>query len=164
MFVGRRGLTLSLVLIASLLLSPVASAQTATNDWSGLKSIASGSKLSVKLKTGKTIDGRVTGVSDDALSLTVGGRATDVKAVEVMRVYRVGGGSGKTGALVGAAVGAGAGAAVGAAGGDDGFGAPSKGQMAAGLAVLGGGVGTLVGFAIGKSQRKRVLIYEAAQP
>jgi hypothetical protein len=161
MFEGSRRLTFSLVLAASLLLAPVASAQTAGNDWSALKAVETGSKLSVKLKTGKTVEGRLTGVSDEALSLTVGGTPTDLKAVDVLRVYRVGGSSAKTGALVGAVVGGGAGAAVGAAGGDDGFGTPTKGQMAAGLAVLGGGVGALAGYAIGKSRHKRVLVYEA---
>ena len=164
MFAGSRRLALSLALIASLLLSPVASAQTASGDWSALRAVEAGSKLSVKLKTGKTVEGRLTGVSDDALSLTVGGRPTDLKAGEVLRVYRVGGSSAKTGALVGAAVGGGAGAAVGASGGDDGFGVPTRGQLAAGLAVLGGGVGALVGYAVGRGRRKRVLVYEAAQP
>lgn len=165
MFVGRRRVaTLSLVLIASLLLSPVVSAQTAAHDWSALKAVAAGSKLSVKLKTGKTVEGKLTGVSDDVLSLTAGGKPTEVKAVEVLRVYRVGGGSAKTGALVGAAVGAGAGAAVGASGGEGGFGAPTRGQTAAGLAVLGGGAGALIGYAVGRSRRKRVLVYEDAQP
>jgi hypothetical protein len=163
MFVGRRSrLTFCLVLVASLLLSPIVSAQTAASDWSALKSVASGSKLSVKLKSGKTVEGKLTGVSDDTLSLTVGGKPTDLKAVDVLRVYRVGGSSAKTGALIGAVAGGGAGAAVGASG-DEGFG-PTHGQMAAGLAVLGGGVGALAGYAIGKSRRKRVLIYEAAQP
>lgn len=160
MFVGgRRRLMFSLLLAASLLLSPVALAQNATNDWSALKAVASESKLSVKLKSGKTVEGKLTGVSDDALSLSVGGKPTEVKAVDVLRVYRVGGSAAKTGALVGAAVGGGTGAAVGASG-DEGFG-PTHGQMAAGLAVLGGGAGALIGYAIGRSRHKRVLIYEA---
>lgn len=165
MFVGSRRLTLSLVLIASLLLSPAVSAQTAGRDWSALKAVASGSKLSVKLKSGKTVEGRLTGVSDDALSLTVGGKPTDLKAVEVLRVYTVGGGSAKTGALIGLAVGAGAGAATGAVGssGDSGFDKIDQ-AATAGLTVLGAGAGALIGYAVGRSRRKRVLVYEAAQP
>ena len=162
MFVGSRRLTLSLVLIASLLLSPVASAQTVSNDWSALKAVETGSKLSVKLKTGKTVEGKLVGVSDDTLSLTVGGKPTELKAAELLRVYRVGGGSAGKGALVGAAVGAGTGAVVGAAGTDDDDFIITKGQAAAGLAAIGGGVGALVGYAIGRSRRKRVLVYEAA--
>lgn len=165
MFLGRRRLTLSLFLVASLLVAPVVSAQTVTNDWSALKAVAAGSKLSVKLKTGKTFEGRLAGVSDDALSLSIGGKPTDLKAGEVLRVYRVGGSSAKKAALVGAAVGAGTGAVAGAVGGDDdSFPIITKGQAAAGLAVLGGGVGALVGYAIGRSRHKRVLIYEATQP
>jgi len=153
------------LLAASLSLSSVVSAQTGSapnGDWSALKAVAAGSKLAVKRKNGKTVEGKLTGVSDAALSLNVGGRATDIKPEEVQRVYRIGGSSAKTGALIGAAAGAGTGAAVGASG-DEGFG-PTHGQMAAGLAVLGGGAGALVGYAIGRGRRKRVLIYEAAQP
>lgn len=164
MFVGRSGgLTLSLLLIVSLLQAPVVSAQNAAGDWSALKAVATGSKLSVKLKSGKTVEGRLTSVSDDGLSLTAGGKANDLKAGEVLRVYRVSGTSAGKAALVGAAVGAGAGAAVGAAGGGGGF-VPSRGVFAAGFAVLGGGTGALIGYAIGKSRHKRVLVYEAGHP
>ncbi|MDT5272601.1 MAG: hypothetical protein QOH49_4787 [Acidobacteriota bacterium] len=163
MFVGRRRLTFSLLLAASLLLSPLVSAQTAANDWSALKAVATGSKVEVKLKDGKTVKGKLTGVLDDALSLSVGGKPTDLKAGDVSRVYRVGGSSAGKAALIGAAVGAGAGAAVGASGGDEGFG-PSNGVFAAGFAVLGGGAGALIGYAVGRGKHKRVLIYEVAQP
>ena len=166
MFVGRRGgAALSLLLIASMLMSPVVSAQTATGDWSALKSVATGSKLSVKLRTGKTVEGRLTGVSDDALSLTVGGRPAELKAVEVLRVHRVGGSSAKKGALVGLAVGGGAGLAVGLAGSsvDDSFNELDA-PITAGLTVLGAGAGALVGYAVGRSRRKRVLVYQAARP
>lgn len=166
MFVGRRrAATLSLVLIASMLMSPVVSAQTATGDWSALKAVAVGNKLSVKLKTGKSVEGRLTGVSDDTLSLTVGGKPTDLKVVEVLSVYRVGGSSAKTGALVGAAVGGGAGLTLGLAGSaaDDGFN-DLDAPITAGLTVLGAGAGALIGYAIGRSKRKRVLVYQATQP
>jgi hypothetical protein len=117
----------------------------------------------VKLKTGKTVEGKLTGVSDDGLSLTAGGKATDLKTVDVLRVYRVGGSSAGKAALIGAAVGAGTGAAVGASGGDEGFG-PSNGVFAAGFAVLGGGAGALIGYAVGRSRHKRVLVYDAPRP
>jgi hypothetical protein len=165
MFVGSRRLTLSLLLAASLLLIPAVSAQTATGDWSALKAVASGSKLSVKLKTGKTVEGRLTGVTDDALSLTAGGRPTELKAVAVWRVHRVGGSSAKKGALIGLAVGGGAGLAVGVAGSsvDDSFN-DLDAPITAGLTVLGAGAGALIGYAVGRSRRKRVLVYEAARP
>lgn len=166
MFIRGRRLTLGLVLAASLWLAPVASAQTAPGDWSSLKAVASGSRLSVKLKNGKSVEGKLTNVSDDGLSLTAGGKTTEIKAAEILRVYTVGGGSAKKGALIGLAVGAGAGAAAGAAASsasDDGFDKIDH-VATAGLAVLGGGVGALVGYAFGKSTHKRVLVYEAARP
>jgi uncharacterized protein YcfJ len=36
--------------------------------------------------------------------------------------------------------------------------------ITAGLTVLGAGAGALVGYAIGRGRRKRVLVYEAARP
>jgi hypothetical protein len=164
---GSRRLTISLVLVATLWLSPSASAQStsaANHDWAGLKTVASGSKLAVKLKNGKTVEGKLSGSSDTALSLTVGGKPVDLNRDDVQRVYQVTGKSATKATLIGAGVGAGAGAAVGAAGGDNGGLAPTKAQLAAGLAVLGAGAGALIGFAIGRGGHKRVLIYEAAQP
>ena len=169
MRIGSKRFTTGLVLVAAMLLSqlpPAASAQTAkapTGDWAALKTVTSGSRLAVKLKNGKTVEGKAGGVSDAALSLSVGDKPVDLNRDDVLRVYRVGGGSAKKATLIGMAVGAGAGAAVGASGGDDSF-APTRSQMAAGLAVLGAGAGALVGFAIGKSRHKRVLIYDAGRP
>ena len=150
---------------ASLSLAPVASAQTATGDRSALKAVETGSKLSARLKTWKTVEGRLTGVSDDGLSLPVGGRPTGLKAGEVLRVHRVGGSAAKKGALIGPAVGRGAGLAVGLAGSgaDDSFNELDA-PITAGLTVPGAGAGALIGYAVGRSRRKRVLVYEATQP
>jgi hypothetical protein len=167
MRIGKRTLTISLVLVATLSLSPLAWAQNtsaANHDWSALKAVASGSKLAVKLKSGKTVEGKLSGSSDTALSLTVGGKPVDLNREDVLRVYEVKGKSATKATLIGAAVGAGAGAAVGAAGGDSNGLAPTRAQLAAGLSVLGAGAGALIGFAIGRGGHKRVLIYEATQP
>jgi hypothetical protein len=166
MFNGGRRLRLGLLLAASLWLAPVASAQTASGDWSSLKAVAAGSRLSVKLKSRKTVEGKLTGVSDDGLSLTAGGKPTEIKAADVLRVYTVGGGSAKKAALIGLAVGAGAGAAIGLAASsasDDGFDKIDH-VATAGLTVLGGGAGALIGYAVGRGRHKRVLVYEAARP
>ena len=162
MFVGSRRLTFSLILIASLLLSPVVSAQTATNDWSALKAVATGSKLSVKLKTGKTVEGRLAGVTDDALSLSVKNKPTDLKREDVRSVYEVMGKSATKATLIGMGVGAGGGAALGAAAdsASDGFETIDNVATAA-LAVVGAGAGALVGYLLGKGGGKRVLVYEA---
>ena len=62
MSIVRRRFTVSLVLVASLLWpSAVTLAQNTpapTHDWSALSAVARGSKLSVKLKDGKTVKGQ----------------------------------------------------------------------------------------------------------
>ena len=166
MFVGSRGLAFSLILVASLLLSPVVSAQNApaaTGDWSALKAIAAGSKLAVKLKSGKTVKGRLAGVTDDALSLSDKDKPADLKREDVQSVYRVRGKSATKATLIGMGVGAGAGLAVGAAGSSSSDSFDKIDQVAtAGLTVLGAAAGAMTGYLIGRSGRKRVLVYEAA--
>lgn len=167
MRLGRSALAVSLVLAASLLLPSVTPAQTTTaptGDWSALKTVGQGDKLHVKLKSGKTVKGKMAGVSDTALSLTVGDRATEVGRDDVQSVYRVMNRSAKKATLIGAGAGAGIGAAVGAATTDDDDFIFSKGEAAAVLAGIGAGVGAIAGFAIGKTGGKRVLIYEAGRP
>jgi len=165
MFAVRRRLTLSLVLATWLLLSPIASAQTSTGDWSSLKAVETGSKLSVKLKTGRAVEGRLTGVTDDALSLSVKNRPADFKREDVQSVYQVRGKSARKETLVGMGVGAGAGLAFGAAGSsaDDSFDKLDQ-AVTAGLTVIGAGVGAAAGYLIGRRGSKRGLVYEAARP
>ena len=151
------------VLLTSLLLSPVTlMAQASINDWSRLNSVPSGSKLSVKLRNGKKIDGTLSSVSDTALTLMVRNTSTEVKRDDVHTVHAVGGNSATKATLIGLGLGAGAGAIAGgvADGNNDGF--ETLDNVATGvLAVLGAGVGALGGFLVGKSMKKRVLIYEA---
>lgn len=154
----------SVTLIASLLLSSTATAQTST-DWSRLNTIESDSKLSVKLKNGKTINGKLSSVSDSALSLTVKKKPVDIRREEVLTVHQVTKKSVAAPTLIGAGAGAGIGAAAGAVSDDDeGFALVTKGQLAAGLAVIGAGLGAITGYFIGRGRRKRVLIYQAGQP
>jgi len=164
MRLGRKEFTISLVLVASLLLPSVTLAQVntaPTRDWSSLKTVLSGSKLVIKLKNGKTVEGKLSGVSDTALSLSVSGKPLELGRDDILSVYQVRGKSAKKPTLIGLGVGAGAGAAIGAAGGDnDGF-FLTKPEAAAAFGVLGAAVGAIAGFAIGKSGHKRVLIYEA---
>jgi hypothetical protein len=169
MCIGRKRFRISLVLIASLLLSSSTLAQVRTEptrDWSALKTLSSGSKLVIKQKNGKSVEGKLSGVSDTALSLSVSDKPMDLSREDVLSVYQISAKSAKKATLIGLGVGAAAGAAIGAAGGDSGdsFVFVSKSQLAAGLSVLGAGVGALAGYVIGRSGRKRVLIYEAKQP
>ena len=163
MRISSKRLTISLALVASLLLPIVSQAQgtaASTHDWSALKSITSGDKLVTKLKNGKSVEGKLTGVSDTTLSLTVKDKSLDLNRDDILSVYEVRGKSATKATLIGLAVGAGAGAAIGAAGSNnDAF--VRQSAVAGVLGVIGGGVGAIVGFAIGKSGHKRVLIYEA---
>lgn len=164
MFIGRKRFTISLALAVSLLLSSVTSAQVnnvATGDWSRVRAVASGSKLVVKLKNGKTIKGKMRSASDSALSLSAGNKLTDLNREDVQSVYHVMGKSATKATLIGLAVGAGAGAIIGAAGEDNNDFLISKGQAAAIFGALGAGAGALTGYLIGRHGHKRVLIYEA---
>jgi hypothetical protein len=162
MCVGSKRFTLVLVLLASLILPSVASAQSApAGDWGALNSVTTGSKLVVKLKDGKSVEGKLSGVSDTALSLTVKSKPVDLKREDVQSVHRIEGKSATKATLIGLGVGAGAGAAIGAAGsGNDNF--DKFDQVAtAGLAVVGAGVGALTGYLIGHHGSKRILVYES---
>ena len=152
------------ILLTSILLSPITvAAQAGTNDWSRLTSVATGSKLSVKLRNGKTIDGTLSSVSDSTLTLMVNKASTDIKRDDVSTIHQVTRNSAKTATLIGAGVGAGAGAIVGAvadSNNNDGF--EKLDHIATAVTtVLGAGAGALGGFFIGRSGKKRVLLYEA---
>lgn len=149
------------ILLTSILLLPVIVAAQ-TNDWSRLTSVASGSKLSVKLRNGKTVDGSFSSVSDTALTLMVKNVATEAKREDVISVYEVTKKSAAKATLIGLGAGAGAGAIVGAAADSSSDGFEEIDSIATAVTtVLGAGVGALGGFLIGRSGKKRVLIYEA---
>lgn len=149
------------ILLTSLLLSPVTlMGQATTSDWSRLTSVSSGSKLSVKLRNGKKVEGTLSGVSDTALTLMVKNTSTELKRDDIRTVHLVGGKSAKKGALIGLGVGAGTGALVGGVldASSDNF-PLAKGVTTAIGTILGAGLGTLGGALIGRG--KRVLLYEA---
>jgi hypothetical protein len=117
----------------------------------------------VKLKTGKTINGEFRTASDTTLSLTAKNAPLEVRREEIATVHEVTKKSATKATLIGTGVGAGAGAAAGAitdSANDDGF--EKLDSAATGvLTVAGAGVGALVGFLVGRSGNKRVLVYEA---
>ena len=157
-----RKITTIVVLLLSFLLSPLAlAAQTAPTDWSRLNSVTGGTKLSVKLKDGKKVDGTFAAVSDTTLSLTVKKARKELRREDVASVHEVGGTSVAKSTLIGLGVGAGAGAALGIAGntGNEGGFGDLPDSVGVGVAVLTAGVGALTGFLIGKATKKRVLLY-----
>jgi len=156
-----------LAIVATLLLSSVTiAAQDQTNNWSRVTAVAAGSKLSVKLKSGKTVNGTFNSASDSTLSVMVKNSPVEVKREDVATVYEVVKKSAATkGTLIGMGVGAGVGAAAGgiASANDDGGFDKIDRAATAGLAVLGTGVGALAGYLIGRGGgSKRVLLYEAS--
>ena len=154
------------ILLTSFLLSPVTlMAQAGTNDWSRLTSTAAGSKLSVKLKNGKKVDGTFSSASDTALTLMVKNTSTEIKRDDIRSVHQVGGTSVTKSTLIGLGAGAGAGALLGAVGAatddDNSFGDINDAVGAGITTVLGATAGAITGFVIGKTRKKRVLLYEA---
>jgi hypothetical protein len=148
------------ILLTSLLLSPVTlMAQANTSDWSRVSSVPAGSKLSVKLKNGNKVDGKLSSVSDTAVTLMVKNTSTELKRDDIRTVHLVGK-SVKKGALIGLGVGAGTGALIGGVidASSDTF-PLAKGVTTAIGTILGAGLGALGGSLIGKG--KRVLLYEA---
>ena len=153
-----------LVLAVCLLLSSVTvmaqESKSAVNDWSGLNSIASGSKLSVKLKNGQAVNGEFGRVTDVLLSLTVKGKSVELKREDVFSVYQIKKKSAAKSTLIGLGVGAGAGAGIGLAGrSNDSFNKIDN-AVTAGFAVLGAGAGALTGYLLGRRATKRTLIYQ----
>ena len=163
MRISTRRFATIVILLTSLLLSPVTlAAQTSIDDWSRLNSVVTGSKLSVKLRDGKKVDGTLSNVSDTALTLMVKNTSTEVKRDDIRTVHEVGGNSATKATLIGMGLGAGAGAIAGGVADSSGDDFEKLDNIATGvLAVLGAGVGALSGFLVGKSMKKKVLIYEA---
>lgn len=170
MSVRRMRITTSLILITSILLLPGSlvgqTSPAPMNDWSRLTAVESGSKLIVKLKDGKTVEGKLNSVLDTGLSLSIKNKTVEVKREEVRSIHQVKRKSAGTSTLIGAGVGAGMAAAAGALArannDDDGF--VSESAMHAGMVVIGAGLGGITGFFVGRTQRTRVLIYESSQP
>jgi hypothetical protein len=153
------------VLLSSFLLSSITlAAQAGTNDWSRLSSVANGSKLSVRLRNGKNMDGTFSGVSDTSLTLLLKNTATEVKRDEVLSVHEVVKKSATKATLIGLGAGAGAGAIVGVAADassrDNGLEKVDSVATAA-TTIMGAGVGALAGYFIGRGGNKRVLLFEA---
>ncbi len=166
MCTGKKRFSISLVLVASFLVSSAtlaAQGTGASSDWSALKAVGSESKLVVKQRNGKTVEGRLSSVSDDDLTLSVKNAPLSIKREDVLSVYQVQKKSATKSTLIGLGVGAGAGAALGAVGAandDSGF-EKIDHAVTAGLTVIGGAAGALTGYLFGRGGSKRVLIYES---
>lgn len=165
MRIRTKNLAMSLVLLSSFFLSTVTlAAQQNLSDWSQLNSVAAGSKLSVELKNGKTINGKLSSVSDSLLTLTVKNAPMEVKREDVFRIHQKIKKSAKKSTLLGLAIGAGVGGVVGLAAdasSDSGFLEVFDNAAAGAITAIGAGAGALTGYLVGRSKGKKVLIYQA---
>ena len=156
----NRFIALTLAL-ASALAAPAAHAQTTVvhGNWSGVEALAPGTSVTVETMSGDTLKGKLSGVTDDALTLLQGGKPVVLNRNNIQRVYRREGNPRLRGALVGAAVGGTIGFGMGL-----GVYLPARDDMVGttvpGLTVIGALAGAGIGAAFGRGTDK-VLIYEA---
>jgi hypothetical protein len=127
--------------------------------WEGLKAIPPGDEVSVRLRNGQKLNGRLISVSDTALTLANGNITTDVTRGDALRVHRVISKSAKRSALIGLGIGAGTGlggAAIFAHTGGRGGEADLWALVAV---VAGSGGGALIWYIMG-SRKQKALVYE----
>ncbi len=161
-----RTLALTIIVFTVLMSVTPALAQqaNASSDWSAVMAISVGEKVSIELKDGKKIKGRLRTVSDSMVTLDRGGKTSDHTRDSISRVYRMVGSAGKSvgkAAAIGAAIGGGAGVGVGVASG--GYEDLSRGEIAGILGAVGAGVGAGIGAIVGGlgSKEKKVLVYQS---
>ena len=150
-------------------LPSVTSAQGTANpsadQWALVKSVPVGEKLTVKLWSGRTINGRVLSVSDTTLQLSRKNQITDMNQAKIQKIYRVFADSeapkafGAVGSLVGLVAGILTAVTIGMREGTNNNGARVGLAVLIPAASIGGG---LAGRAVGK-RVARELIYESEQ-
>lgn len=162
----KKLISFALILCLALPLVAVAGqSNTPPSDWSVVQSVPVGDKLSVKLKDGKKVEGRLRAVSDATLTLDRGNKSSDFDRNSIARVQRyvsnsVGKSIGKSTAI-GAGVGFGAGAGLGLAAGQ--YEDIETASLVGIFGAIGAGLGAAIGAIAGAASatgRKKVLIYE----
>jgi small nuclear ribonucleoprotein (snRNP)-like protein len=157
--------TLILILVTALGHSPVAAAQDVTvdRDWAAVIALPPGTRLSVKMKTGETVKGKISSVSGSVLTLLEGNSLIDLERARIKKVYRVGGRQVGKSTLIGLGIGTGTGVAIGSVvAATDGPSESGEGHLP--IVVFGAGgaiIGTATGLVTGLFSRKKVLIYES---
>jgi hypothetical protein len=162
----KRAVTVALVLMALLAKPQITFAQVTPTpirgSWEGLKAVPPGDEVSVRLRNGQKLKGRLISVSDTTLTLAQGKMTTDVTRGDALRVHRVISKSAKRATLIGLGIGAGVGGLGSGVAAATASGSGEPGEY--GLAVLiygviGAGVGALTGYIVG-SRKHQALIYE----
>ncbi|HEY9435775.1 MAG TPA: hypothetical protein VI260_30315 [Blastocatellia bacterium] len=125
--------------------------------WDAVKTVPSGDKVAVRLRSGQTLNGWIISASDTVLTLELRKNSIDVNRGDVLRVYKVVKRSRIKGVLLGLLIGTSVGALLGNLVEPEHTDDP--GLATVGLGLLGGLIGTGVGAAI-SFRTKRLLIYE----
>jgi hypothetical protein len=160
--VHRRTAIPSFFLAICLLCSPATLAQqpAASSEWSGVQNVGVGEELIIKLKDGKSVNGKLTTITDTEVRIRRKNQEQTFNKDDIQQVYHSQGKAAKAKyALIGAGVGAGAGAIVGSVKNsqtiDDG------GIYIVALTPIMAGAGALAGWLVGQGRRRRLLIYQA---
>jgi len=127
--------------------------------WEGLKAVPPGDEVSVRLRNGQKLKGRLISVSDTALTLAHGNITTDVTRADALRVHRVVPKSAKRAALIGLGIGAGVGLGGSAIYAHSGGRGGEADLWALVAVVASAGGGALIGYIMG-SRKQKALVYE----
>ena len=134
-------------------------AAPAIGSWDGLKALAPKEALVVTLKDGSTKKGKLSDITDTALTVSQGKKTEEIGRAGIFRVYRSVSKSRKKETAIGAAAGGGLGVLTATFGdGSSGHGVDARAAVIGVLFMA--GVGALIGRGIA-SGHERVLIYEA---
>ncbi len=160
----KRVITVILVLIALLAKPQITLAQATPapikGSWEGLKAVPPGDELVVNLRSGQSIKGRLSSVSDAILTLDQGKKTTDISRGDVLKVQRLISKSAKRSTMIGLGIGAAVGGVSGGVAAASGPG--ESGEYGWGVLIVGTiglAVGSLVGYLVG-SRKHRALMYE----
>jgi hypothetical protein len=150
---------ITLVLLAQTITAQNQEAAQPSGDWTIVELLKNGEKLSIELKSGKSIKGKLANVTNTGLSISEGTKTSSLSRDDVLRVYQVigrtRGKSALRGAGIGGAIGAGSGLIIYLPARDD-----NVGVLVPIFGAIGAGIGAGVGLAFSGGQR-RVLIYQA---
>jgi hypothetical protein len=127
--------------------------------WGDVKALPIGGDLTIKLKDGRSVKGKLITARDSDLVVKVGKNDAVLDRESILQIHRRVPKSRKRAVAIGAAVGGGLGGVAGGAS-PDGAGDLSQPASTIMSAVAFAGVGALVGWAVGGGN-KQVLIYQA---
>jgi hypothetical protein len=162
----KKLISFALILCLALPMAAVAGqSNTASSDWAAVQSVPLGDRLSIKLKDGKKMEGKLLAASDTSITLDRGNKTSDLDRNSIAKLQRyvsnsVGKSIGKSTAI-GAGIGFGAGAGVALAA--DQYEDIETAGLVGILGAIGAGIGAAVGALVGAASatgRKKVLIYE----